>query len=55
MLVTAVDHVFARKRDVPPPVIALFATMLFALPSVRNLQPGVPPIGASVDIIGFYW
>ena len=29
--------------------------MLFALPALRNIQPGVPPIGSSEDLAGFMW
>lgn len=31
------------------------AALLFALPSVRTVQPAVPAIGAAVDVIGFFW
>jgi hypothetical protein len=29
--------------------------MLFALPAVRNTQPGSPPIGITMDVVGFFW
>lgn len=29
--------------------------MLFALPAVRNVQPGNPPIGCTADFIAFFW
>ncbi|KAJ2805783.1 hypothetical protein H4R21_001127 [Coemansia helicoidea] len=44
-----------RNRPVVPPMLAVPATMLFALPSLRNVQPGVPPIGIVLDFAGFYW
>ncbi|KAL2911785.1 hypothetical protein HK105_208718 [Polyrhizophydium stewartii] len=44
-----------RNRKVEPPTIAVTASLLFALPALRNSQPGAPPIGASVDVAGFMW
>jgi hypothetical protein len=44
-----------RDRRVEPPTIAVCASFLFALPAIRNSQPGVPPIGATVDLAGFFW
>jgi hypothetical protein len=38
-----------------PPLIAILGTMLFALPAVRNTQPGVPPIGCILDVAGLFW
>ncbi|KAJ3105299.1 hypothetical protein HDU96_008612 [Phlyctochytrium bullatum] len=38
-----------------PPVIAYSVAMLFALPGVRNTQPGGPPIGCTSDLISFFW
>lgn len=29
--------------------------MLFALPNIRSTQPGLPPIGCTADIMGFFW
>ena len=29
--------------------------MLFALPAVRNVQPGSPPIGCTSDFMAFFW
>ncbi len=37
----------------PPPLPA--ATLLFALPAVRAVQPGVPDVGAVIDVVGFFW
>jgi hypothetical protein len=37
------------------PVIALLTTLLFALPNLRNTQPGIPPIGVYADVTGFFW
>jgi hypothetical protein len=37
------------SRKVEAPTIGVVITMLFALPAVRNTQPGVPPIGTTLD------
>jgi hypothetical protein len=29
--------------------------MIFALPAIRNVQPGSPPIGCTADYLGFFW
>ncbi|KAJ3392818.1 hypothetical protein HDU92_008174 [Lobulomyces angularis] len=44
-----------RDRKVEPPTIAVTTGMLFALPAVRNVQPGIPGIGCTADVIGFFW
>lgn len=36
-------------------MFTLIAGMLFALPAVRNLQPGVPPLGGLTDFLSFFW
>ena len=36
-------------------VIAILATLLFAMPAIRNAQPGVPTIGCISDTAGFFW
>lgn len=47
--------VWIRHRKVEPPTIAVNAALLFALPALRNTQPGVPPVGALIDVCGFFW
>lgn len=44
-----------RNREMIPQIIALPATLLFALPSLRAIQPGIPPIGIVLDMAGFFW
>ncbi|KAI8902589.1 hypothetical protein BC833DRAFT_572586 [Globomyces pollinis-pini] len=44
-----------RDRKVEPPTIAITTSLLFALPAVRNTQPGIPSIGCTVDLAGFFW
>lgn len=31
------------------------AVMLFAFPTIRNAQPGVPPVGTASDFLSFFW
>jgi hypothetical protein len=44
-----------RKRKVEPPTLGVGTSMLFALPAIRNVQPGSPPIGCTADYLGFFW
>ncbi|KAI8912789.1 hypothetical protein EDD86DRAFT_245649 [Gorgonomyces haynaldii] len=37
------------------PVAALNATLLFAVPNLRNSQPGIPMIGCTADVASFFW
>ncbi|KAJ3362448.1 hypothetical protein GGF32_006094 [Allomyces javanicus] len=48
-------QVARQKREVEPPMLAPPCALLFALPSLRNVQPGVPGIGVTVDVVGFFW
>ncbi|KAK9723016.1 hypothetical protein K7432_002266 [Basidiobolus ranarum] len=43
------------KREIQPPIMALGVSMLFSLPALRNIQPGIPSIGCGADMIGFFW
>ena len=36
-------------------VISVMTSLLFAMPNVRNTQPGIPGIGCTADIAGFFW
>ena len=29
--------------------------VLFAIPQLRNVQPGIPSIGCASDTVGFFW
>ena len=44
-----------RDRKVEPPTISITTALLFALPAVRNTQPGAPVIGCTADVAGFFW
>ncbi|KAI9183978.1 hypothetical protein H9P43_003031 [Blastocladiella emersonii ATCC 22665] len=48
-------QVARKKRTVEPPLLAPPCALLFALPSLRNVQPGVPGIGVTVDVLAFFW
>ncbi|KAJ3103224.1 hypothetical protein HDU97_010288 [Phlyctochytrium planicorne] len=42
-------------RKVEPPTIAFAIALIFALPGIRNTQPGTPPIGCTADVVSFFW
>jgi hypothetical protein len=42
-------------REIPVPIFAFFAALLFAFPAIRNALPGTPPIGSLDDYIAFFW
>ncbi|KAI8833740.1 hypothetical protein BC829DRAFT_407601 [Chytridium lagenaria] len=42
-------------KKVEPPTISFGLGLLFALPAIRNAQPGVPPIGNTSDVVSFFW
>lgn len=52
LLILAVT-LWMRKRKVEPPTMSVAAALLFALPSIRSTQPGIPSIGCTADAMGF--
>lgn len=42
-----------RKSELA--MFSFIATLLFAFVTVRNSQPGVPPVGTFSDILSFFW
>ncbi|KAJ3216193.1 hypothetical protein HDU67_009842 [Dinochytrium kinnereticum] len=44
-----------RNYRAEAPTLAIPNTLLFALPAIRNSQPGVPAIGCTADVISFFW
>ncbi|KAG0168513.1 hypothetical protein DFQ30_004647 [Apophysomyces sp. BC1015] len=44
-----------KRRKVDAHACMIGLTMLFALPALRSTQPGVPQVGCTSDILGFYW
>ena len=35
--------------------LSLSVTLIFGLPALRNIQPGVPPVGGFSDYLSFIW
>ncbi|KAI8912790.1 hypothetical protein EDD86DRAFT_117516 [Gorgonomyces haynaldii] len=52
-LAVSASFYFLRFYDAVP--LTLNATLLFAVPNVRNLQPGIPTIGCTADLASFFW
>ncbi|KAJ7689967.1 hypothetical protein B0H17DRAFT_599960 [Mycena rosella] len=53
---TAAMSVYFRERKAELPLIALSTALLFALPNVRNSQPGIPATAGTIsDMVGFFW
>ena len=42
-----------KKVDFVP--LSLSIALIFGLPALRNVQPGVPPVGAFCDYVSFIW
>ena len=47
--------IWTRNRKVEPPTLAVITSTLFAIPALRNSQPGITTIGCTTDVIGFMW
>jgi hypothetical protein len=43
----------AERTDLLP--LSVSISLIFGLPALRNIQPGVPPVGALVDYVTFIW
>jgi hypothetical protein len=43
----------SRKSDLFP--LSLSISLIFGLPALRSVQPGVPPVGAFSDYVTFIW
>lgn len=54
-ILTLSATIWFRDRKVEPPTIGLCASLIFALPAIRNTQPDSPPIGCTVDVAGFFF
>ncbi|KAJ3358671.1 hypothetical protein GGF32_010096 [Allomyces javanicus] len=48
-------QVLVENRAVPAGLLTPPISLLFALPSLRNVQPAAPPVGATNDVVGFFW
>jgi hypothetical protein len=54
LLAMAVRAAMTReKTDLLP--LSVSISLIFGLPALRNIQPGVPPVGALVDYVTFIW
>jgi hypothetical protein len=53
LLAMAIRVRTAEKTDLLP--LSVSITLIFGLPALRNIQPGVPPVGALVDYVTFIW
>jgi len=52
----AAMSVWFRGKNAELPLVAISTALLFALPNIRNSQPGVPsPVGTTEDMVGFFW
>jgi hypothetical protein len=47
--------VLLQKRPVEAGLFTYMGALLFALPAVRNIQPGIPPVGTLTDFLSFFW
>ncbi|KAI8848892.1 hypothetical protein BC829DRAFT_443500 [Chytridium lagenaria] len=52
---TLASTLWMKNRKVEPPTIAFSIALMFALPGIRNIQPGSPPIGCTSDVVSFFW
>ena len=46
--------IYTGNGSIDPPVYVP-TSLLFSLPAVRNMQPGIPLVGCTADVVGFYW
>jgi len=54
-VVAMVLHVNASPGEMNLLPLSLCITLIFGLPALRNIQPGVPPIGGFNDYLSFIW
>jgi len=47
--------VLFRRRQMQIPLLNVFGVVLFALPTLRNVQPNAPPLGSLTDVLSFFW
>ena len=46
---------FSNRRFIEVDLLGWFAGLLFALPFLRSIFPGAPPVGAAIDVYVFLW
>jgi hypothetical protein len=54
-IMSMVLAVIASKDAINLLPLSLCVTLIFGLPALRNVQPGVPPVGALCDFLSFMW
>lgn len=54
-LVLMVLRIVARGRHIASFHIPMAVSLIFGLPALRNMQPGIPPVGTTADAIVFMW
>jgi Domain of unknown function (DUF4436) len=47
--------VFAGARKVESTIVGALVTMVFSIAVLRNVLPGAPPLGVTVDLVIFLW
>jgi hypothetical protein len=55
MVLTVVSLMILQRRKFEFGVLGWIAGLLFALPAVRNVMPGIPSVGALSDYIVLFW
>ncbi|KAJ1499894.1 hypothetical protein HMI54_009334 [Coelomomyces lativittatus] len=48
-------QIVLKNRLVEPAMLGPPCTLLFALPTLRNAQPGIPEIGTTFDVVSYFW
>lgn len=54
VLAMVLKAIASGKKFEPPPIF-LCMTLIFGLPALRNMQPGIPPVGVLGDYFSFIW
>jgi len=54
-VVSMVLYVSASPGEMNLLPLSLCVSLIFGLPALRNIQPGVPPIGGFSDFLSFLW
>ncbi|RKP39526.1 hypothetical protein BJ085DRAFT_30947 [Dimargaris cristalligena] len=52
---TLAFQIAVSRRQVPPGLLVSGVSMMFALPALRNAQPGIPSLGCASDALAFFW
>lgn len=55
IILAMIWQVVFHGRKIEFAMFAFMAGILFAMPVIRNLQPGVPPLGSLVDFLSLFW